>query len=135
MFCLFEVNFLCAAVQSLAPFVFAVLWNSPALTVVFCAGVHEGFTQALEPPHSDLFLFPDESGNISQEPSPTFTPYHHPLIYAAMSDAAPESDDFCILETPLAGAAVRNACKISLMYFLCLCKWNCREIWMPQDKH
>ncbi|MGH0171077.1 UNVERIFIED_CONTAM: hypothetical protein FKN15_060320 [Acipenser sinensis] len=71
-------------------------------------GVHEGFTQALEPPRSDLFLFPDESGNISQEPSPTFTPYHHPLIYAAMSDAAPESDDFCILETPLAGAADRD---------------------------
>ncbi|RXM93050.1 Autophagy-related protein 2-like B [Acipenser ruthenus] len=70
--------------------------------------VHEGFTQALEPPRSDLFLFPDESGNISQEPSPTFTPYHHPLIYAAMSDAAPESDDFCILETPLAGAADRD---------------------------
>ncbi|XP_041131131.1 autophagy-related protein 2 homolog B-like isoform X6 [Polyodon spathula] len=71
-------------------------------------GVHEGSTQALEPPRSDLFLFPDESGNISQEPSPTFTPYHHPLIYAAMSDAAPESDDFCILETPLAGAADRD---------------------------
>lgn len=68
-------------------------------------GIHSDF--ALEPPRSDLFLFPDESGNLSQEPSPTFPVYHTPLIYTPASEPAPDSDDFCILETPGSGAAVR----------------------------
>ncbi|XP_023684208.2 autophagy-related protein 2 homolog B isoform X3 [Paramormyrops kingsleyae] len=69
-------------------------------------GIHSDLAQ--EPPRSDLFLFPDESGNLSQEPSPTFPVYHTPLIYTPASDAAPDSDDFCILETPGSGAADRD---------------------------
>ncbi|XP_069049279.1 autophagy-related protein 2 homolog B isoform X3 [Lepisosteus oculatus] len=71
-------------------------------------GVHEELSQTLEPSRSDLFLFPDESGNLSQEPSPTFTPYHTPLIYTGLGDTVPESDDFCILETPGGGSADRD---------------------------
>ncbi|XP_035280532.1 autophagy-related protein 2 homolog B isoform X1 [Anguilla anguilla] len=71
-------------------------------------GLHQELRQDLEPPRSDLFLFPDESGNLSQEPSPTFPTYHSPLIYTASSAPAHESDDFCILETPGSGAADRD---------------------------
>uniref|UniRef100_A0A8D3DUE9 Autophagy related 2B n=1 Tax=Scophthalmus maximus TaxID=52904 RepID=A0A8D3DUE9_SCOMX len=52
-----------------------------------------------DPPHSDLFLFPDESGNINQNPSPTYPMLHSPLITPVPS-LAHETDDFCILETP-----------------------------------
>ncbi|XP_066550604.1 autophagy-related protein 2 homolog B isoform X1 [Amia ocellicauda] len=71
-------------------------------------GIHEELNHTLEPSRSDLFLFPDESGNLSQEPSPTFTPYHTPLIYTATADVVPESDDFCILDTPGTGALDRD---------------------------
>ncbi|KAJ8390814.1 hypothetical protein AAFF_G00099460 [Aldrovandia affinis] len=71
-------------------------------------GLHQELRPDLEPPRSDLFLFPDESGNLSQEPSPTFPAYHAPLIYTPASAPAHESDDFCILETPGSGAADRD---------------------------
>ncbi|CAB1330898.1 unnamed protein product, partial [Coregonus sp. 'balchen'] len=62
-------------------------------------GIHEEQNQDFDPPRSDLFLFPDESGNLSQEPSPTYLTLHSPLITAA-PNLASENDDFCILETP-----------------------------------
>ncbi|XP_018619726.1 autophagy-related protein 2 homolog B isoform X2 [Scleropages formosus] len=70
-------------------------------------GIHD-LSQEHEPARSDLFLFPDESGNMSQEPSPTFPVYHTPLIYTATLDPAPDSEDFCILETPGSGTAGRD---------------------------
>ncbi|XP_012992957.2 autophagy-related protein 2 homolog B isoform X2 [Esox lucius] len=62
-------------------------------------GIHKEQDHDLEPPRSDLFLFPDESGNLPQEPSPTYPTLHSPLITPAPK-LAPETDDFCILETP-----------------------------------
>uniref|UniRef100_A0A673B720 Autophagy related 2B n=1 Tax=Sphaeramia orbicularis TaxID=375764 RepID=A0A673B720_9TELE len=50
-----------------------------------------------DPPRSDLFLFPDESGN--QDSSPTYPMLHSPLI-TPVPNLAQETDDFCILETP-----------------------------------
>ncbi|XP_061598995.1 autophagy-related protein 2 homolog B-like [Cololabis saira] len=52
-----------------------------------------------DPPCSDLFLFPDESGNINQDSSPTYPMLASPLITPAPS-LTQETDDFCILETP-----------------------------------
>uniref|UniRef100_A0A3B5LL36 Uncharacterized protein n=1 Tax=Xiphophorus couchianus TaxID=32473 RepID=A0A3B5LL36_9TELE len=52
-----------------------------------------------DPPRSDLFLFPDESGNLSQDTSPTYPILPSPLITPA-PNLAQETDDFCILETP-----------------------------------
>uniref|UniRef100_A0A3Q1ECY8 Autophagy related 2B n=1 Tax=Acanthochromis polyacanthus TaxID=80966 RepID=A0A3Q1ECY8_9TELE len=52
-----------------------------------------------DPPRSDLFLFPDESGNFNQDSSPTYPMLPSPLITPAPS-LAQETDDFCILETP-----------------------------------
>ncbi|XP_037551290.1 autophagy-related protein 2 homolog B [Nematolebias whitei] len=52
-----------------------------------------------DPPHSDLFLFPDESGNLNQDLSPTYPMLPSPLITPA-PNLAQETDDFCILETP-----------------------------------
>ncbi|XP_005990375.1 autophagy-related protein 2 homolog B [Latimeria chalumnae] len=63
-------------------------------------GLCEEKLQTQEPAHSDLFLFPDESGNISQESSPTYTPCNHHLIYDALTDVPSENDDFCILDAP-----------------------------------
>ncbi|KAM6201704.1 LOW QUALITY PROTEIN: autophagy-related protein 2 homolog B [Rhynchocyon petersi] len=51
---------------------------------------------------SDLFLFPDESGNASQEPGPTSTSFSHPLISDATAGGPSENDDFCILFAPKA---------------------------------
>ncbi|KAJ7988630.1 hypothetical protein DPEC_G00311210 [Dallia pectoralis] len=62
-------------------------------------GINKEQDHDLEPPRSDLFLFPDESGNVPQEPSPTYPTLHSPLITPAPK-LAPETDDFCILETP-----------------------------------
>uniref|UniRef100_A0A3Q2QTT5 Autophagy related 2B n=1 Tax=Fundulus heteroclitus TaxID=8078 RepID=A0A3Q2QTT5_FUNHE len=62
-------------------------------------GSHEEQTQDHDPPRSDLFLFPDESGNLSQEASPTYPILPSPLITPA-PNLAQETDDFCILETP-----------------------------------
>uniref|UniRef100_A0A8C7DGC0 Autophagy related 2B n=1 Tax=Oncorhynchus kisutch TaxID=8019 RepID=A0A8C7DGC0_ONCKI len=62
-------------------------------------GIHEEQNHDLDQPRSDLFLFPDESGNLPQELSPTYPTLHSPLITPAPI-LVPETDDFCILETP-----------------------------------
>lgn len=67
------------------------------------AGTHEVKKHDREAPHSDLFLFPDESGNIIQ--SPTYPILHSPLI-TPVPNLTQETDDFCILETPGSGGQV-----------------------------
>lgn len=62
------------------------------------AGTPEEQIQDQEPPRSDLFLFPDESGNC-QDSSPPYPMLPSPLITPA-PNLAQETDDFCILETP-----------------------------------
>ncbi|KAG9481125.1 hypothetical protein GDO78_010398 [Eleutherodactylus coqui] len=63
-------------------------------------GVSESKSELLKAPCSDLFLFPDESGTISEESSPTFMTATPHLISEAILDAPLESDDFCILYAP-----------------------------------
>lgn len=63
------------------------------------AGAHEERNHDHDPPCSDLFLFPDESGNFNQDSSPTYPMLHSPLI-TPVPNLAQETDDFCILETP-----------------------------------
>ncbi|RMB98768.1 hypothetical protein DUI87_24987 [Hirundo rustica rustica] len=70
-------------------------------------GVLDDKSQTQEPSCSDLFLFPDESGNVSQEPSPTYASFTHHLISEAMGDVPAESDDFCILFAPKVAVAVK----------------------------
>ncbi|XP_026371137.1 autophagy-related protein 2 homolog B isoform X3 [Ursus arctos] len=65
-------------------------------------GVLDEKSQTQEPCCSDLFLFPDESGNVSQEPGPPYTSFTHHLISDAMAGAPTENDDFCILFAPRA---------------------------------
>ncbi|XP_045434316.1 autophagy-related protein 2 homolog B isoform X4 [Pipistrellus kuhlii] len=55
-----------------------------------------------EPCCSDLFLFPDESGNVSQEPDPTHASFTHHLISDTVPGVPTENDDFCILFAPKA---------------------------------
>ncbi|XP_014319403.1 autophagy-related protein 2 homolog B [Myotis lucifugus] len=55
-----------------------------------------------EPCCSDLFLFPDESGNVSQEPGPTYASFTPHLISDAVPGVSTENDDFCILFAPRA---------------------------------
>uniref|UniRef100_A0A669AVB1 Autophagy related 2B n=1 Tax=Oreochromis niloticus TaxID=8128 RepID=A0A669AVB1_ORENI len=62
------------------------------------AGTPEEQIQDHDPPRSDLFLFPDESGNC-QDSSPPYPMLPSPLITPA-PNLAQETDDFCILETP-----------------------------------
>lgn len=62
------------------------------------AGTPEEQTNDSDPPRSDLFLFPDESGNC-QDASPPYPMLASPLITPAPS-LAQETDDFCILESP-----------------------------------
>ncbi|XP_063146359.1 autophagy-related protein 2 homolog B isoform X2 [Candoia aspera] len=54
------------------------------------------------PTCSDLFLFPDESGNLSQAPSPTCASFTPNMINEVIGDAPSENDDFCILFAPKA---------------------------------
>lgn len=61
-----------------------------------------------DPPRSDLFLFPDESGSVTQEPSPNYPMLHSPLISPPVSSMHHESDDFCILDTPGLTAVVSD---------------------------
>uniref|UniRef100_A0A8C1FWM1 Autophagy related 2B n=1 Tax=Cyprinus carpio TaxID=7962 RepID=A0A8C1FWM1_CYPCA len=63
-------------------------------------GVNEDHSHDHEPPRSDLFLFPDESGNLGQEPSPTYPVLHSPLISPPAPSLVHDTDDFCILDTP-----------------------------------
>ncbi|XP_072819773.1 autophagy-related protein 2 homolog B isoform X1 [Vicugna pacos] len=65
-------------------------------------GVLDEKSQIQEPCCSDLFLFPDESGNVSQEPGPTYASFTHHLISDAVTGAPTENDDFCILFAPRA---------------------------------
>ncbi|XP_004681644.1 PREDICTED: autophagy-related protein 2 homolog B [Condylura cristata] len=59
-------------------------------------------SQIQEPCCSDLFLFPDESGHVSQGPDPTYTPFTPHLISDAVRAVPTENDDFCILFAPKA---------------------------------
>ncbi|XDC64672.1 hypothetical protein R6Z07M_015854 [Ovis aries] len=65
-------------------------------------GVSDEKSQVQEPCCSDLFLFPDESGNVSQEPGPTYASFTHHLISDAVTGVPTENDDFCILFAPRA---------------------------------
>ncbi|XP_054986425.1 autophagy-related protein 2 homolog B isoform X2 [Sorex araneus] len=65
-------------------------------------GAVEGSSPAQEPCCSDLFLFPDESGSVSQEPGPTYASVPHHMISDAMTLVPTENDDFCILFAPKA---------------------------------
>ncbi|XP_029453756.1 autophagy-related protein 2 homolog B isoform X3 [Rhinatrema bivittatum] len=65
-------------------------------------GILDEKSQSQEPSCSDLFLFPDESGNASQDASPTYSSLTHHLVNDAMMDVPSESDDFCILYAPKA---------------------------------
>ncbi|XP_034962402.2 autophagy-related protein 2 homolog B isoform X1 [Zootoca vivipara] len=65
-------------------------------------GILDEKTQTPAPTCSDLFLFPDESGNLSQEPSPTYASFTPHLINEAIGDVPSENDDFCILFAPKA---------------------------------
>lgn len=69
-------------------------------------GAHEERNHDHDPPRSDLFLFPDESGNFNQDSSPTYPMPHSPLI-TPVPTLAQETDDFCILETPGSRGEVR----------------------------
>ncbi|NXP28264.1 ATG2B protein, partial [Scytalopus superciliaris] len=71
-------------------------------------GVLEDRSQTQEPSCSDLFLFPDESGNVSQDPSPTYASFTHHLINEALGDVPAESDDFCILFAPKVAVAEKE---------------------------
>ncbi|XP_030641970.1 autophagy-related protein 2 homolog B isoform X2 [Chanos chanos] len=71
-------------------------------------GIHLDLMQDHDPPRSDLFLFPDESGNLTQEPVPTFITLHSPLISPPAPSLAHDTDDFCILETPGSRATERD---------------------------
>lgn len=71
-----------------------------------CTGAHEEPYHDHDPPRSDLFLFPDESGNLNQESSPTYPMLHSPLI-TPVPNLSQETDDFCILETPGSRGEVR----------------------------
>lgn len=75
-------------------------WNASAYTILsISTGAREERCQDHDPPRSDLFLFPDESGNLNQDLSPTYPVLHSPLI-TPVPNLAQEADDFCILETP-----------------------------------
>ncbi|XP_023392393.1 autophagy-related protein 2 homolog B [Pteropus vampyrus] len=65
-------------------------------------GVLDEKSHTQEPCCSDLFLFPDESGNVPQEPGPTYSSFTHHLIGDVMTGAPTENDDFCILFAPRA---------------------------------
>lgn len=72
----------------------------------FRLGVLDEKLHTQEPCCSDLFLFPDESGNVSQEPSPAYASLTHHLISDTMAGAPTENDDFCILFAPKAAIQV-----------------------------
>lgn len=71
-------------------------------------GVLDDRSQTQEPSCSDLFLFPDESGNVSQDPSPTYASFTHHLINETVGDVPAESDDFCILFAPKAAVSEKE---------------------------
>lgn len=85
-----------------------ITWNASSYTALsIFAGAREERNQDQDPPRSDLFLFPDESGNLNQDSSPTYPILHSPLI-TPVPNLAQEADDFCILETPSSRQEVRK---------------------------
>lgn len=79
------------------------------------AGAHEEQVHDPDLPRSDLFLFPDESGN--QDLSPTYPTLPSPLITPAPS-LAQETDDFCILETPGSQGEVGDSLILSYIGYI-----------------
>ncbi|XP_062379584.1 autophagy-related protein 2 homolog B isoform X2 [Sardina pilchardus] len=71
-------------------------------------GFHDDLRQETDPPRSDLFLFPDESGNLPEASPPFPTPLHSPLISPPVPPPTHDTDDFCILDTPTSRAAERD---------------------------
>lgn len=82
--------------------------NTAHIVSVFRIGINEDHSHDHEPPRSDLFLFPDESGNLGQDPSPTYPTLHSPLISPPAPSVVHDSDDFCILDTPGSRIEVRS---------------------------
>ncbi|XP_006735847.1 autophagy-related protein 2 homolog B [Leptonychotes weddellii] len=79
-------------------------------------GVLDEKSQTQEPCCSDLFLFPDESGNTSQEPGPPYPSFTHHLISDAMAGAPTENDDFCILFAPRANIQVIHCLSLNISF-------------------
>uniref|UniRef100_A0A8C1P732 Autophagy related 2B n=1 Tax=Cyprinus carpio TaxID=7962 RepID=A0A8C1P732_CYPCA len=73
---------------------------SVSFLITSIMSVNEDHSHDHEPPRSDLFLFPDESGNLGQEPNPTYPTLHSPLISPPAPSLLQDTDDFCILDTP-----------------------------------
>ncbi|XP_031435892.1 autophagy-related protein 2 homolog B [Clupea harengus] len=71
-------------------------------------GFHDNLRQETDPPRSDLFLFPDESGNLPEASPPFPTALHSPLISPPAPTVTHDSDDFCILDTPTSRGAERD---------------------------
>lgn len=86
-------------------------------TLLHLPGVLDDRSQTQEPSCSDLFLFPDESGNASQDSSPTYASFTHHLINEAVGDVPAESDDFCILFAPKVAVAVRSFKNYLIFFF------------------
>ncbi|XP_047677677.1 autophagy-related protein 2 homolog B isoform X1 [Tachysurus fulvidraco] len=71
-------------------------------------GVHVAQTSDQDPPLSDLFLFPDESGSAGQDACQAYPVLHSPLISTPCPSTQHDSDDFCILDTPGSRALGRD---------------------------
>lgn len=80
-------------------YIYNILYHNKNV-MSFFTGVNEDHSHDHEPPRSDLFLFPDESGNLVQDQSPTYPTLHSPLISPPAPPLLHDSDDFCILDTP-----------------------------------
>ncbi|XP_075387716.1 autophagy-related protein 2 homolog B isoform X1 [Tenrec ecaudatus] len=65
-------------------------------------GVLDEKSQTQEACCSDLFLFPDESGHVSQEAGPPCAAFPPHLLRDVPSGVPAESDDFCVLFAPQA---------------------------------
>nr|KAF6499082.1 hypothetical protein HJG59_001159 [Molossus molossus] len=75
-------------------------------------GVLDERSHIQEPCCSDLFLFPDESGNVSQEPGPTYASFTHHLISDAVTATIQEKE-----EEPVVKIMVDDAIVIRDNYF------------------
>lgn len=84
-------------------------------SVFLSVGVHVNQTSDQDPPLSDLFLFPDESGTMGQDPCQAYPVLHSPLISPPGPSTHHDSDDFCILDTPGLRAIVRQS-TVYLLY-------------------
>lgn len=86
---------------------FVGYWIFISLVLPF-VGVQVDQTSDQDPPLSDLFLFPDESGAVGQDPCQAYPILHSPLISPPVPSTHHDSDDFCILDTPGYRATVRQ---------------------------